>query len=333
MFILFDTNVWISELALNSAAGAAVRFYVHQRNATVVVPEVVRLELERNLTRRLCELAAEIKSNHRQLLAVFGTLKEVIVPSESEITQRVSEIISQLDVPTKCVELSLDAARSSFLKTVNKVPPSDKTQEFKDGVIWAHCLDLLTEDDVYFVTNDKAFYDKRGLTRGLAKNLLEEAGGCRHQLQLFPDLGELLQDIRSRVEINKQELVSAFFPGRSENINRLLARTGFALDDTPRVEFDCYATEVATQLYIEFTITFQCSDISGQNRPDAVLELRGDGSFETSKREFLKLRSHGEKLTYSGEEGQQKVENFVLIPETVVVGHRSVHHTGKYELS
>ena len=75
MLIIFDTNVWLSELALNSPSGAAVRFYVQQHGATVVIPEVVRLELERNLTRMLGELAERIRSSHKQLLAVFGNLR------------------------------------------------------------------------------------------------------------------------------------------------------------------------------------------------------------------------------------------------------------------
>ena len=47
MFIIFDTNIWVSELALNTASGAAVRFFVQECGATVVLPEIVRLELQR----------------------------------------------------------------------------------------------------------------------------------------------------------------------------------------------------------------------------------------------------------------------------------------------
>jgi hypothetical protein len=46
LYIVFDTNIWISELGLNSAKGAATRFFVKKRGATVVVPEVVKLETE-----------------------------------------------------------------------------------------------------------------------------------------------------------------------------------------------------------------------------------------------------------------------------------------------
>lgn len=333
MFIIFDTNVWLSELALNSPSGAAVRFYVQQHGATVVVPEVVRLELERNLTRMLCELTEKISSSHRQLLAVFGNLKEVVLPTADQIQEKAAEVLSHLDVPTRDIPFSLDAAKSSFLKTINKEPPSDRTQEFKDGMIWAHCVDLLAEANVYLVTRDKAFYAGRDYSKGLAENLLAEAAAASHELTLIPDLTGLLGNIRRDVQIDEKKLVDAFLLAYSASVDSMLDRTGFTLEEPPKVEVKLYATEVATKLYIEFVIRFQCSDSSDQGRTDAALELPGDGSFDTSTGEYLELRSNGEKLAYTDNEGQQKMENVVLMVGSVVMGHRSIQHTVRVPLS
>ena len=43
MIVIIGTNIWISDLALASNAGSAVRFYLRQRNARIGLPEVVRL--------------------------------------------------------------------------------------------------------------------------------------------------------------------------------------------------------------------------------------------------------------------------------------------------
>ncbi len=332
MYIVFDTNVWLSELALNSAAGAAVRLYVRQKEATVVLPEVVRLEVERNLTRRLAELAETIKANHRQLLAVFGKLKEVIVPGEGEISEKVRHIMDGLDVPTKHVAFSLEAARSSLLKTIDKVPPCDKTQEFKDGVIWAHCVDLLRESDVYLVTADKAFFEEREYRKGLAKNLLQEASAAAHQLILLPNLGELLRNIRSTVKPDESNLVNEVLRIRSDSVHSIVDRAGYRLGNEPRVDVRVYATESAAQLYLEFQMEFGCEDASGKGRAKGTLEIRGDGSYDTSSKEYVNLRSHGEKFTYTDEDGEQKMENYVLMVGNCVIGHRSVLHSIKYDL-
>lgn len=128
MYIVFDTNIWRSELGLTSAAGAAVRFYIKREEATVVVPEVVRLEFEEILTSHLKQLRNDILKSHGELLRVFGELKEVVLASGEEIHSKVSDIIPSLDIPFTEVPFSFDVARSSFLKIIKKEPPSKNTQ-------------------------------------------------------------------------------------------------------------------------------------------------------------------------------------------------------------
>jgi len=72
------------------------------------------------------------------------------------------------------IPFSLPSAKSSFLKAIDKMPPSDRTQEFKDGVLWADCAGLLTNDDVCLITADKAFFQERDYTKGLSRNLAAE---------------------------------------------------------------------------------------------------------------------------------------------------------------
>ena len=333
MFIIFDTNIWLSELALNSPSGAAVRFYIQQQGATVVIPEVVRLELERNLRRRLEELVETIKNNHNQVLAIFGNLREVVLPTSHQIQEKVVEILSHVDVATREIPFSVEAARSSFLKTIDRVAPSDKSQEFKDGMIWAHCLDLLAKADVYLVTGDKAFYAGRDYCRGLADNLLAEAAAFPHRLMLFHNLTGLLTSIQRDVEIEKQKLVDAYLQAHSGGVERMLNRAGFTLEQPPEVEARLYVTEVADQLYIEFSIRYRCADSSGQGRTDADLELRGDGTYKTSTAEYVELRSQGERLVYSDEEGQKKTENVVAMVGSIVLGHRTVQHSVRFPLT
>jgi len=143
MYVVFDSNIWISELGLNSAKGAAIRFFVKNRGATVVVPEVVKLETERHLKAELTRYVGELEKNYRQLLAVFGKLKELVLPDAQAIEEMVAAVFGKCQVELLETPLTIESARSSFLRAVDKVPPSDKDQQFKDGVIWSECLRLL----------------------------------------------------------------------------------------------------------------------------------------------------------------------------------------------
>ena len=147
MIIVLDSNIWLSELGLRSPLGAVTRLFIRQNCARIGLPEVIRLEVERNYRNRLREFISRIRDNHRQLLTAFGSLKEVVLPDEAAVEDKISSVFGNLDVDVLEVPLSLLSARSSFLRTIDKIPPSDRTQEFKDGVLWADCVSLLQTDD------------------------------------------------------------------------------------------------------------------------------------------------------------------------------------------
>jgi hypothetical protein len=100
---------------------------------------------------------------------MVGNLKEVILPDDARIDDVVANFISGLEFDLLETSLTLEAARSSFLRTIDKIPPSRNTQQFKDGVIWSDCLTLSQTDDVTLVTSDKAFYEDGDIKKGLSK--------------------------------------------------------------------------------------------------------------------------------------------------------------------
>jgi hypothetical protein len=98
MYVIFDSNVSISELGLNSPRGAAVKFFVKNRGATLVVPDVVRLETERHLKTKLTEYIEGLQKNYRQLLTIFGRLKELVLPDAQAIEAKVAGVFRECQV-------------------------------------------------------------------------------------------------------------------------------------------------------------------------------------------------------------------------------------------
>ena len=137
MYVIFDSNIWIASYGLNSTIGSAVRFFVNKRGATVVLPEVIRLETERHLKTNLTTSVEELKKTHRELLSVFGNLKELVLPNDKDIDVKVAAVFGNCQMKLLELPFSFESARRSFLRTVDKQPPSDKDQQFKDGLIWA----------------------------------------------------------------------------------------------------------------------------------------------------------------------------------------------------
>jgi len=334
MIIVIDTNIWISELGLNSPLGAAIRFFINQNNAKVALPEVVRLETEIHLRSRLKEFIEAIIKNHRQLLIIFGKLKEVVLPNNDAIENKIASIFGDLGVEIIDIPFSLESAKNSFLKTVEGVPPSgNNNQQFKDGVLWADCIELLKTDNVLLVTEDKGFFKDREYSRGLAENLAVEASSAIHSIRLFSSLTELLMELKVEVRVDQQLLVHTFVGQNQASIDGILKRNGFAIDELEAVNYTLFATEQPNNLYLEFTIIFSVKQLDDEAKKEARLTLRGDGSYDADSKSFVNMRNFGEKLSYELDDGNIKeIQNYVIHMGGAVIGHREVINTSKYKL-
>lgn len=333
MIVVLDSNVWLSELGLRSGAAAAVRFFLNQSNAQVAVPEVVQLEVRHNLTNRLSTHAKEIRDNYRQLLTAFGKLREIILPTEGEIQAKVEELFASLGVQQQQIPFSLESARSALFKAIQKAPPCDKTQEFKDAVIWADCVTLLATDEVVLVTNDKAFYRDRAYEKGLAPNLLDETKNLPNQLRILPNLSDLLDVIQAPISLDEEQLQTAIFGAFGESINGTLARTEFSLGARQNVTYKLFATENPTELFLDFSMAISCSDAREEGRTNALLNLKGDGLYSPTERAYSALRNFGEHLAWVNADGTpQETRNHHLYASGIVIGHREVTHEIRYAL-
>ena len=333
MIVVFDTNIWISQLGLRSPSATAVRYFLKKEGAQLALPEIVRLEVEHELRNRLQEFIRNIQENYHQLLTAFGHLKEVVLPSSEEIEKKVLELFDTVDVNIKEIPFTLDSARSSFIKTINKQPPSDKDQQFKDGVLWADCAHLLENDDVILVSADKGFYQDRDYSKGPETSLAAEVRGAPHKLRLLSNIGDLLKEIQQKVDLDEELLVSSFFEQNRVSINEILDRQGFILGSRLNLTRTLYITENPGLLFLEFSMEYECQDISGSNRNSAILKLKGDGIYNTLTGQFERLRNFGEELRYHFEDGTEYVtRNYVLFGVGMVFGHKEITNTFQYKI-
>lgn len=256
-----------------------------------------------------------------------------MLPTNDDIDKTVQELFANVDLNLIEIAFSIESARSALLKTIMKLPPSDRSQQFKDGVLWADCCGLLDEDDVCFVTSDTDFYEERNYKKGLAANLREETSDRKCDLRIFSSLTDLLVDIKKEIVIDVDSLAIKFIETNKINIEGILSRNDFEMGDRVGISKALYATERSDSLYLEFDIEFSCDDLTNDGRTDAGLILKGDGSYNIADNSFTDLRSRGEELSFRLRDGGDRVvRNHVLLAGHLVVGHREVVHTVRPKL-
>ena len=280
MIVVFDTNIWKSALYLRSPTAAAVRFFLRNTRARVGLPEVVRLEVERHCAADIRKSISSIKDHYTRLLAVFGSLKEVVLPDEAKIDVVIADLVKSVGVEIVDVPFSMRSARGSLMRTIDKTPPSDKTQEFKDGVIWEDCVQLLQEDDVVLISGDRAFYEAYDYSKGLAKALANDLANAKHKFSLIYQLSDLLTQVKTNIELDMDILSQEIIQRDPEGTSRLLAENGFRMGDLSKIERRLYATERPTELFLDFTAEYNCPSVDDTQKSSASLIISGDGRSE-----------------------------------------------------
>ena len=279
-YVLLDSNVWIKELALQSVKASAVRYFLKITDATLVVPDVVRLQVEDHLRSKMIACRESIQKAHRELLQLMGTQRQITVPTDEEIEAAVPVLIERAGLKMLKPSLTLDVAESSFEKIRRKQSPSQRKEQFVDGVLWAHCLELLDEANTLLVTNDGAFYKDDDPKMGaLAPTLVDEALHRKYRICIYKDLEGLLERIRADVAPEDDDLIGEAHSIADDVIRALLDEHRFSLDRGDVVDCKAYFTETPDRLYLHFTVAWQpLVDNTSEERRDGKLTVVMEGA-------------------------------------------------------
>lgn len=332
MIVVFDTNVWIGNLYFRSPAAAAVHFYLQRKNATVALPEVIKLEVEAHLRQSLQQYRDTTRDGYERLLALFGRLREVVLPTHEQIEEHVSHFFERSGFVFREIEFTFETARRALGRTINKVPPSAKSQQFKDSVLWEDCLRLARDGEVLLVTSDTDFYEGQDTKRGMAAQLREEVASLEHPIRLLPGLPALLEEITEPVAVDETFLLGFIEKEMGPKIAEILNRDGWQGGER-HVNAELFATENPQQAYVVFLMSAAC-ERNGEVEPrEATLTLKGECAWNPTTGEFSDLKPASLGLTFSTEEGEQtEIRHAYLYADGIVIGHREVAHSFRHKL-
>lgn len=321
MIVVFDTNIWKSALYFRSPMGSAVRHFLRKNGTVVGLPEVIELEVRRWVRADIGEAIVSITKSEDRLRSIMGKLNEVKLPSPEQIDQFVETVTDGFEPQLLRLPFDLEGARESFLRTVDKRVPSDKSQEFKDGLVWYACKKFLESDTVFLVTNDKAFFEDRDTTKGLADALKQEIAGGAHDFRISSELSSLLQEIRTPIGLEPLDLAVAYVRQFSSPLMSFLAKHGFdTIGPGENFEFKAYITEDPNKAIVEFEGRYAVS-----GRRVGHLTVKGEVSYFPDGKRLEDFRPSEETLSYVTDEGVPvAAKSAYLYADSLVLGSRVV---------
>jgi hypothetical protein len=328
--VVLDSNIWISERMLRHGNGSAFRLFLARQNARLVLPEIVQLEVRRKMEESISGLIRDMENSYQQLLAYTGSLKEMLLPSTGQVMKSIEDAFKDVGGECVFVPFSLESAKSSLEKCLRHEPPSGSNNEqFRDGVIWADCLNLAEHAPVIFVTQDLNFFKDRKAANGLAPNLLYEATNTKHGVTVHNNFQAVLDLVREEVPLDPEILDESFRPLVVESCTRMIVREGYDLGSRVSESYTLFATENPLRVYTRFELSYKCF---GADHRIAKLHVSGDGDYFHISGELSNLRLLGANLEYYDLDGERHVAVNHFAFASAILGHRTVQYEVKQQL-
>ena len=206
MNILLDTNILLMDLTFSKPEQGALRNYLSMTNSKLILPEIVKSEVYKNIASTSAGEVRTIKrlySKRMGILETFPTREEI----ELVLRNKFESILNRLSVKSITYgDLSLETLINKSLK---ETPPfKSEGRGFRDALIWHSLLKHLEgsiEAQVAFITNNSLDFGKEELKPELKKELAEL--GYEDRVMYFNSLSEFLTIYSETIEFISYDFI------------------------------------------------------------------------------------------------------------------------------
>jgi hypothetical protein len=309
-YVIADTNIWVAERLLQSSIGNAFLYAVTVAKSSILLPEVVELEVARVLP----EMAEQAVGNIRRDVTLLRQLSgqhdvTVLAPSASRIEDGIWRRWKELSGLLIRVPFTFDQARSALQRVIRKAPPSGHNNEqFRDCCIWEAALSMTADRVVHLVSADNAFYESRDKTAGLAGPLRAELKTARNEIHIHASLRDFLAAMGSGVAIDETiigDAITKAVMGEARDFAAKPSVYGFdvawELVKAHRPKIRCYATPKPSLVALSFSVPFdlQRTSVEGETetRKKATLTANGVCAYDPSTKDLSEIEIREWTLT------------------------------------
>jgi hypothetical protein len=291
-YVLLDTNVWVTERLLKSSIGSAFLYALTRTKSSVLLPEVVELEIARVLPDMAERAVDRIRSELSLLRQLSGHNNlSVTAPSTLAIEEGIRERWNQLSGSLIRIPFTLDQATSALQRVINKAPPSgENNEQFRDCCIWDAAASMATDRVVHLLSADTAFYENRNKAAGLAKALRAELMTAKKHLKIHSSLKDFLAAAESgAVEIDETAIGDEITKSIMDQARQIAAEdrwpgATFSISKAHRPRISGYATPNPSLVAISFEASFELERTTVENETEshdeATMTLKGVCSYD-----------------------------------------------------
>lgn len=274
--VIVDTSVWRAEPLLKSPMGRTLVYTITRRSAVLGLPEVIELELKKQIV----EAGLEAVAKARASLQILSTLTWnptllAMLPTAEILGNLVDEQLTKLALFTIRVPFTLEHAKAALTMVNRKLPPNgDKDQQFKDSAVWQAVLELLPRYSVALLTLDKAFFLDRDPRKGLATNLIADCDRIGSSVTAYPGITPYLESLKDDApEFDQTRVTEGVLPEALERLKAEAMRSGLTPSKLQSARVIGFKTDAPGRVAVDYTLKFGLAALADAAPIDP--ELRG----------------------------------------------------------
>lgn len=257
--VVLDTNVWRKELLHDEDAALRLAYVLYRAGGRIGLPEVVREELHQLAIDEGRAAANALQEAGLAVTSLTGRPYDTPMPTDAELQKPLSDRLNRLSTVIVDVLFTLEHAKAAMRMVVQKLPPNEGKEQFRDSAIWQAVLTLCRDYRVHFVTNDRAFYsEKSNPSRGLAPALLEESR-TYGVVRIWSELDQCQRGLAAEgPSLDKGPLLAAIVPMINPQLEAGAKRVHLAVQAMRDGRLETFSAVSGDRVPVDYDITFGC---------------------------------------------------------------------------
>ncbi|MXW11924.1 MAG: hypothetical protein F4Z73_03420 [Synechococcus sp. SB0668_bin_13] len=218
--LVLDTCTFIKEIGLMSRQGSALKHYLCCRGTQFVVPQAAVEEYERHLIQEANKKVKNIQESLRWLAYFFNPVAGWSAPGDAVIEAQAKTLAMGHRHGAILLDETKEIRARAERRYSEERPPGHtkkKKETQGDCRIWEQCLELLSNHDVVFVSQDKDFQSRHGTLHPQLDAEAKKVGAGR-SLRFYSDMTPLLGELKSEMTpIADDEIFHFIYESTSKN--------------------------------------------------------------------------------------------------------------------
>lgn len=278
MIVVLDTNVWLKERLLRSAAGVALLYAISRIDARILLPDSTRREIFVGVERDGAGAVAKIERGLRIVQELTGARPAIAVPSSEIFRKGAEERLDELSELVLPIEVTHKHLAAALDRVTNHRAPARTSEQFRDCVLWECIIDQ--DEDCFLVTSDEDFLDKSSGRLVLASELEEEAEG---RIRVFATLADLLRVIEPQLpQVDTDHIATLIAREAQTALEDCSSSQSWTLGPRVGAGLEMYMTERHSTIAVVFELQFKALnglDIEGELVEEGVAHVIGECLF------------------------------------------------------